>query len=176
MLDMRSAAVEVSAVIAEQAGGPERLRPHIAGRGARAVFAYWERLRGGRRFPRHTDFDPMALRKELPLICLVEPAADGRFRYRVVGSMLSEFLGGGNLAGRTVDEVFARNPEFAVAPYRQVCAEGCLHLHTASAEWIYADRAYLHYSFLLLPMGDGDRVERILGIADFVPAEVAKRR
>ena len=177
MLDLRSAAPEVSAVIAQHAGGPERLRPHVAGQWGRAALAYWEHLCGGRRFPRHSDFNPMVLRAALPFVCLVEPVPGGRFRYRVVGSTLSEFLGGGNHTGRTVDEVFTANPEFAVAPYRQVCAEACLHMHTASAEWIYEDRAYLHYSFLLLPMGDsGTHVERILGVADFVPAEMARAR
>jgi len=166
----------LSAVIAEYAGTPDEIRPHLAGAVLHEVLAYWESLRGGRRFPARADFNPMVLRRHLPVIYLMDALADGSFRYRVVGDMISDFFGAGSPVGRTPQEIFGDTAEVALAPYRLVCAEGCLYTHTASAVWLHKDRNYVHYNVLLLPMGESDaRVDKILAAVDFVSEEAAQR-
>ncbi|MEX1153889.1 PAS domain-containing protein [Parvibaculum sp.] len=177
MHDTLAASQVPSAVFAEYSGGPEDVRPHIAHRGALCdALAYWEALRGRRRFPARAEFDPMALRRHLPVIYLLEAAPDGEFRYRVVGGMISEFFGAVSPVGRTPQEVFGENAEIALAPYRLVCARRCLYMHRASAAWLYRNRAYVHYNVLLLPMGtDEARVDKILAAVDFISEEAARR-
>lgn len=176
MHDMPAASPTPSPVFAEYSGGPEDIRPHI-GRGAPSdALEYWETLRGDRRFPARSQFNPMALRQHLPVIYLMDALPDGSFRYRVVGDMISEFFGAGSPVGRTPQELFGDTAEVALAPYRLVCAESCLYTHTASAVWLYRNRAYVHYQVLLLPMGDSEaRVDKILAAVDFVSEEAAKR-
>lgn len=166
----------LSAVIAEHAGMAADIRPHLSGAALHEVLDYWESLCGGRRFPARADFDPMAVRKHLPVIYLMDALADGSFRYRVVGEMISDFFGAGSPVGRTPQELFGDTAEVALAPYRRVCAEGCLYTHTASAVWLYKNRSYVHYQVLLLPMGDSEaRVDKILAAVEFVAESVAAR-
>jgi len=166
----------LSAVIAEHSGGPDDIYPHIGDGALADALTYWEALRGKRRFPARTDFDPMALRRHLPVIYLMDAAPDGAFRYRVVGEMISDFFGAGSPVGRTPQEMFGDNAEIALAPYRLVCAHRCLYMHRASAAWLHKDRNYVHYNVLLLPFGESDaRVDKILAAVDFVADEAPKR-
>ncbi|MDO8837969.1 MAG: PAS domain-containing protein [Parvibaculum sp.] len=175
MHGMLSASQTLSAVIAEHAGAPDEIRPHLTGAALPAALHYWESLRGARRFPARSDFDPMALRQHLPVIYLMEATPEGEFRYRVVGEMISEFFGTGSPVGRTPQDVFGATAEVALAPYRLVCQRGCLYTHTASAAWLYKNRNYVHYRVLLLPMGKSEaRVDRILGVVEFVAEEAAR--
>ncbi|MEQ8266832.1 MAG: PAS domain-containing protein [Parvibaculum sp.] len=164
----------VSAVQAEYSGGPEAIRPHLGGEALPAVLDYWERLRGSRRFPPRSAFDPMALRAHLAQVYLLDVLPDHVFRYRVVGGAIADFFGETSPVGLTPEEVFGATAGIALAPYRLVSAQGCLYMHTASAVWLYRNRPYVHYSVLLLPMGESEqRVDKILAIVDFVPEREA---
>ncbi len=165
-----------SAIHVEYCGDAATLRPHLAAAGPRAVLDYWETLRGARRFPARAAFDPMAVRKYLPNIFMLELADDGSWRYRVVGSLMSEFFGVGNPVGMTPEDIFGANAEGALGPLRICSSQHAPYMHTASASWIYRDRHYVHYTVLLLPFGESDdKVDKVLCCAEFVSAEEAAR-
>ncbi|MDP1625675.1 PAS domain-containing protein [Parvibaculum sp.] len=164
-----------AAIQAEYWGEPEAIRPHLTAQAPLDVLDYWLRLRGARRFPSRSDFDPMEMRRHLPNIFLLDVAPGGSFRYRVVGSLISEFFGVGNPAGMTPEDVFGANAEVALSPLR-ICRDARTpYMHTASASWLYRDRTYVHYEVLLLPFGESDEaVNKVLCCAEFLGEDGAR--
>lgn len=56
----------------------------------KALFAYWEKIKGTYPMPSRADFDPVDIPKLLPFIGLVDIVQPGpKFRYRVVGTVMS---------------------------------------------------------------------------------------
>lgn len=163
------------AIQAEYWGEPEVIRPHLKAEAPLAVLDYWLRMRGPRRFPSRGQFNPMEMRRYLPNIFLLDALPGGAFRYRVVGSLISEFFGVGNPAGMTPQDVFGANAEVALSPLRICCEGRAPYMHTASASWLYRDRTYVFYTVLLLPFGESDEtVDKVLCCAEFLPEEGAR--
>lgn len=164
------------AVLSEYWGAPAEIRAHLHAEGPLAVLDYWERLRGTRRFPARADFNPMEVRKHLPLIFMLDVLPGEAWRYRVAGSVIADFFGVGNPSGMTPQEVFGANAEVALTPLRLCTRERNPYMHTASASWLYRDRTFVRYTVLLLPMGESDdAVDKILCSAEFVSEEEAAR-
>ncbi|MEQ9195925.1 MAG: PAS domain-containing protein [Parvibaculum sp.] len=164
------------AVLSEYWGAPAEIRAHLHAEGPLAVLDYWERLRGPRRFPSRADFNPMEVRKYLPLIFMLDVLPDETWRYRVVGSVIADFFGAGNPVGKTPEEIFSANAEVALTPLRLCTRERAPYMHTASASWLYRDRTFVHYTVLLLPFGESDdAVDKVLCVAEFVSEEEAAR-
>lgn len=84
----------------------------------RALYDYWDRIRGDRTMPARADFDPLDipdLLKDLILVD-VEDKVDGlRFRYRLAGTAVEEYLGV-SLTGKYIDEVMS---PVALVPFRE---------------------------------------------------------
>ncbi|MDA0663975.1 MAG: PAS domain-containing protein [Proteobacteria bacterium] len=56
----------------------------------KALFAYWEKIKGTHAMPSRADFDPVDIPKLLTFIGLVDIVQPGpKFRYRVVGTAIS---------------------------------------------------------------------------------------
>ena len=101
----------------------------------RPVLDYWEQKRAGRAMPRRQDIEPAELKAYLPHISLVEPLPGGDFRYRLVGSAITERYGR-NSTGKTFREIYPDRPDIAlwltrvmeavVAHRRPVLATGSL--------------------------------------------------
>lgn len=172
----QTGAPPLPAVLSQYWGPPETIRAHLHAAAPLAVLDYWERLRGPRRFPSRADFNPMAVRKHLPLIFMLDVLPDETWRYRVVGSVIADFFGVGNPSGMTPQDIFGDNAEVALTPLRICTDERAPYMHTASASWLYRDRTFVHYTVLLLPFGESDdAVEKILCSAEFVSEEEAAR-
>ncbi|MEP2827648.1 PAS domain-containing protein [Parvibaculum sp.] len=173
-----SAQVLPSSVIqAEHWGSLEAVRPHLTAQAPLAVLDRWARLRGSRRMPSRSLFNPMDVRQHLPNIFLLDVAPQGGFCYRVVGSLISDFFGVGNPAGMSPEQVFGANAEVALSPLRICCAERAPYMHTASASWIYRDRTFTFYTVVLVPFGESDdAVDKVLCCAEFISEEDAARR
>jgi hypothetical protein len=158
-------------------GGAADLRPRLKAPGPRAVLDYWDLLRGERRFPSRTGFNPMEVRKHLPNIFMFDVSKDGEFRYRLAGANVAEFLNAGNPVGKTPEEIFGAKAEPVLAPLRFICATHQAYMRTASATWAYKDRNYVYYEVVSLPLGESDEaVDKILCCAEFISEEEAARR
>ncbi|MFN4354290.1 PAS domain-containing protein [Parvibaculum sp.] len=166
-----------SATCTEFWGDAADIRPRLRAPGPIAVLEYWNKLRGGRRFPSRADFDPMSVRQHLPNIFMFDVLPGDEFRYRVAGTNVAEFLNAGNPVGKTPEEIFGGRAQPVVAPLRFICSTGQAYMRTASASWAFHDRNYVYYEVVSLPLGDGDEaVDKILGCAEFVREEDAARR
>ncbi|MCM0019263.1 MAG: PAS domain-containing protein [Tagaea sp.] len=139
------------------------MRPEL-----RKVQAYWDAKRrqdGG--LPRRADIDPLELRFALGHLILtdVEPGAPPRFRHRLVGSHIVDFLGY-DATGLHLDALAARQLAAHVIPaYREVAATGapCVQFLDAAL-----DDRYLRAEILRLPLAeDGRTVNMILSAAYF---------
>jgi len=103
------------AVVARPTMGTEGLSfavvdsPRIGQPILRPVFDYWEQKRGSRAMPMRHDIEPADLKAYLPHLSLVEPLPDGAFRYRLVGSAITERYGR-NSTGKTLQEIYADKP------------------------------------------------------------------
>ena len=93
----------------------------------RAFYDYWVGRRRSNDLPRWQDFDPVEMRDWLGSINVIEvlPDAEGcRFRYRVHGDRLSEFLGV-EMTGKFADEIPAGVVrERAVTGYQTIVRDG----------------------------------------------------
>jgi hypothetical protein len=79
--------------------GAEQLSP----RQLRFLFDYWEELRADRAMPLVAEIDPLAMKPALGYIMLVDPEADGDFRYRLYGSRIAA-ISGFDLTGKRLSE------------------------------------------------------------------------
>jgi hypothetical protein len=59
-----------------------------------AIYRYWDNKRRGRAMPQRADIDPTEIVRLLPYIFMVDVERDPlRFRYRLIGTAICEFLG-----------------------------------------------------------------------------------
>lgn len=78
----------------------------------RPVLDYWMEKCRERPLPRRSDIDPLELKPYLRHLFLIDVLPDAEFRYRLVGSEITERYGR-NSTGKTVREVYAGVPEVA---------------------------------------------------------------
>lgn len=134
----------------------------------RPVFDYWALKRGTRKMPQRSDIDPLELKPYLRHLFLIEVLGHGDFRYRLVGSEITERYGR-NSTGKTVREIYAAVPAAAdwlsemlqavVEQARPVLASGSLRL---------INKEHLFSQSLHLPLADdGDNVSMIFGAARY---------
>lgn len=128
-----------------------------------ALYQYWDGRRGARLMPRRADIDPIEMRDWLARMALIDVAAGGeRFRYRLVGTALTE-LRGSDPTGLAVEAAWpAEDAEIVLAAYRQVVAQKApVFCHPARQVRRDQDPAV---GVMLLPLSnDGERVDVILG-------------
>ncbi|HZB93004.1 MAG TPA: PAS domain-containing protein [Stellaceae bacterium] len=78
----------------------------------RSVLDYWKEKRQERPLPRRSDIDPLELKPYLRQLFLIDVLPGAEFRYRLIGSEITERYGR-NSTGKTVHEVYAAIPEIA---------------------------------------------------------------
>ncbi len=92
----------------------------------RRLYDYWNARRGGRRYPARLDTDPVELKFALGNVSLIEVVDDTpRFRWRLVGSLLVQRLGGDDMTNRMLDDY--PNPEYRdylIGTYRDIVRRG----------------------------------------------------
>jgi len=126
-----------------------------------ALYAYWNKERGGRPLPSRTDIDPAALRFILGHLVLVDVLRDPlQFRIRLQGTELEWWMGG-NLTGQGIDRL--RTPALSALARKCLTAtvESRAPLHQLGEE-IIGDLPR-RYEALLLPLAsDGVNVNMVL--------------
>jgi hypothetical protein len=134
----------------------------------RPVLDYWEHKRGARPLPRRGDIDPLELKAYLRHLFLIEVLGRDEFRYRLLGSEITDRYGR-NSTGKTVREAYAAQP--AVADW----LTGMLVAVTRNARPVLAtgslaaiNKEHILSESLHLPLADdGESVGMILGAARY---------
>ena len=131
--------------------------------GLRFLLKYWEGARGKTAIPPVSAIDPLALKPVLGNIIILDVLEDGRdFRFRLFGT---EVVAAARYdwTGSTVDEMRrilkGPGPAFYLAGYRALMRRREPLFTLSPAMVIFKNRSWAR---LVLPHGEGDRVERIL--------------
>ncbi len=138
------------------------------------LYRYWETKRGAKAMPGRRDIDPAEVPALLPYLTLID-RREQHFRYRLVGTAVSEDLGR-DLTGQDVGS-YISPPEFAAANaaiYERVFATGRAVFTTG--EYRGRSAAIHAVSRLMLPLGaNGRDVDMVLltRIARFHPSITA---
>lgn len=130
------------------------------------LFAYWDRVRDGRRMPRRANINPMDIAQQLPNVLLIDvTSGPAGLVYRLIGTHVRALRGGNDPTGLPVaDEGFGQPRENVVENYRFVSETG---------SFLYDPRPYRSSrglvclgETLFLPMSeDGEVVTQILAYA-----------
>ena len=125
------------------------------------IYRYWDQQRRGRTMPARRDISPSDVRHLLPYITLIDHV-DGEFRYRLVGTAVSQELGR-DLTGSLVGS-YVTPPEYAAAIlgiYEELVAAATPIFTTG--EYRAASQAIHTVSRLILPLSnDGTTVNMAL--------------
>jgi hypothetical protein len=141
------------------------------------AYHYWAEKAAGRGMPSRADIDPVDIPKLLPDVMLVERFANGRYRYRLIGTENTR-AHGMNATGRYLDEVLP-GPDYrahvltlydeCVATRRTLYSE-CLFFSPARHQ---PER---HTKVLFMPLSpDGMTVNMIFVIQVFLYIDRATR-
>lgn len=123
----------------------------------------WDGLRSGRDLPRRADLDPLALRRWLGQLALLEVVEGGLdFRYRVHGTVLAERIGM-DLTGRLLSSVDHVLVEQVFVDYREAVNTRAPVFRPHSSA---TDRPNRIYDKLILPFAgqDGEVTQLLAGI------------
>ncbi len=157
-------------ILADNAPPPPAADPRL-----HALHAYWTAIRGMRRFPGRSDFDPIDIPALLAFVSLVEVrTGKPRFVYRVMGTKLAELLRR-DVTGQAVGTgVKPEELESVLARYHRVADDGVAIYHRDRLQEEAND--YTDIDRLMLPMGDrDDRVELILSIVVRADKDISER-
>jgi hypothetical protein len=134
----------------------------------RPVLDYWEQKRTGRKLPRRIDIDPLELKPYLRHLCLIDVLAGVEFRYRLIGSEITERYGR-NSTGRTVRQIYADMPVIAEwLTAMMVAATSTARPVFAWAPLAAIGKEYVLAESLHLPLGDdAGAVTTIFGVTRY---------
>jgi len=135
----------------------------VQSRRVRAGHAYWESKRQDGAIPHRATIDPLEIPKLLPFLMLIE-IADGRFRYRLVGTQAAASAGY-DFTGRYLDELGFANRDFYLDCYREIAA--CNAPLFGFDRWVYPDGRNGVSEFAMMPLTtNGKAVTQFLTIED----------
>jgi hypothetical protein len=127
------------------------------------VFAYWASRRRSTRLPARRDIEPMALKRHLPTVSLIDVAPEGPdFRIRLAGTGLYPVFGR-EITGLKLDQVY---PTDEIAYWREQLESVVRERRPAAGQHSLAWRGVgrLSVFWLRLPLAsDGEQVDMILG-------------
>lgn len=144
--------------------------PGLDAKVLRPVFDYWEQKRAGRKMPGRADIDPLELKPYLRHLVLIEVLGQGEFRFRLVGSEITERYGR-NGTGKTVRELYANIPaagDWLTEMLQEVVVQAKPVLATGPLNAIKKEHVFSEA--LHLPLADdGETVTMILGATRYSP-------
>jgi hypothetical protein len=131
----------------------------------RRLYDYWLGKGGAEgHIPRRSDVEPLELVEILPNLTIIE-AVGGRWRYRLIGTRIVEFVGRDS-TGRYFDELeFERKEPFWYRRYTKVFAGEVLQGRDVM-HWVGRD--YISYYWIGLPLLTADgRIGQAVCALDF---------
>lgn len=132
-----------------------------------SLCSYWRRRRGERALPLRSDIDPVDIPALLADVILLDvETAPQRFRFRLVGTRMSELFGR-DPTGRYLDEPWSRGEAASLLEPLREAVEGARPLAVfGTMAWDNGARVDLEWLFLPLGNARGE-VSMILAGADF---------
>jgi hypothetical protein len=127
----------------------------------RHLVAHWQGLRGQRRMPRRTDFDPLDVRRALGYISLIEVRRDPlRFYFRLDGTKQVDLFGL-DCTRRYLDEAMpADHAAMAAASFSEVVDSRAPRYHRRTIPFHHR---LIDYEIVILPFSnDGERVDMLM--------------
>src|SRR5262249_21626624 len=126
----------------------------------RDLVAHWQRMRGDRRMPRRTEFDPLDVRFAVGYLSLIEVRRNPlRFYFRLDGTKQVDLFGV-DCTRRFLDEAMPTDHvAMATASYREV-VDGCAPRYHRRTIPIH--ERLIDYEVVILPFStDGTRVDML---------------
>ena len=124
---------------------------------------YWTSKCNGRRMPARADIDPLEMKPHLGRLVLTDvlPATpQSRFRYRLVGATVCEYLGRDS-TGRYLDELYGRGYEYMIVGYRWILEHR--RPIRVTGDLRHANRQWARLESVELPLSaDGETVNMIM--------------
>ena len=130
----------------------------------RALYEYWDGLRGDHAMPSRKDIDPTAIPKLLPYIIMYTVLArGGGYIVRLVGEEVVRFVGR-DLTGQPAGSIMGPPAsELIVKILDAVATERVPKFRAGKAHW-QPDKSYRDFEACFLPLSsDGETVDIILG-------------
>jgi hypothetical protein len=131
-----------------------------------AFHEYWQRKGESKGMPARADIDPLDIPQLLANIFLIDvvPGEPRRFRFRLVGTRITELEG--EMTNRFLDEFIPGAAGTAMARHYEDAAQGRLSVRHETLHWRRRD--YVNYDVLLLPLSsDGRTVDMLFGLARY---------
>jgi hypothetical protein len=133
----------------------------------RALYDYWNKVRGTRKMPSRADIDPVEIPKLLPYILLWNATPGGGYTIRLVGEEVQRFFGRNATGEAAGSDMTPRSAELMIGILDAVATERVPKFREGKAHW-HQDKAYRDYEACFLPLSaDGETVDIILGGARF---------
>jgi len=127
----------------------------------KALYEYWDTVRGSRLMPARADIDPGKIRGLLPFIIMYTVAAG--YTIRLVGDEIVRFTGR-NVTGRPAGSTMSPpSAEMMIKILNAVATERVPKFRAGKAHW-QSDKTYHDFEACFLPLStDGETVDIILG-------------
>jgi hypothetical protein len=137
--------------------------PHV-----KALYDYWDGLRGDRAMPGRADIDPATIPKLLPYIIMYDvPASGDGYKIRLVGEEVVRFVGINSTGKQAGAAMPPRSAEMMQRILDAVTAERAPKFRAGKAHWL-PDKAYRDFEACFLPLSaDGETVNIVLGGISF---------
>lgn len=132
-----------------------------------SVEAVWSDLCRGRPFPARSDIDPLALRKVLPYLSIVELHENPfQIRYRLIGTEVTRFAGE-DFSGKWLTDTgwSELHQRLNLMIYEQAHDTQMPVFGLSQVDW--RDRTDHFFQWALYPLGEDGRVTHCLSVDDF---------
>jgi hypothetical protein len=127
----------------------------------KALYEYWDTVRGGRVMPARADIDPAKIPRLLPHIIMYTVATD--YTIRLVGEEIVRFTGRNATGSPVASTMSLRSAEMMTKILDAVATEQVPKFRAGKAHW-QSDKTYHDFEACFLPLSaDGKTVNIILG-------------
>ena len=128
-----------------------------------ALHAYWLSKRGARDMPSRPEIVPAEIKPLLPHVILYDAAPDRRYRIRLVGEGIVQFVGA-NLTGEDVTARMEPKPAATMRALLDMVANERRPIFRAGKAWWWREKAYRDFEACFLPLSPaGAAVDIVLG-------------
>jgi hypothetical protein len=130
--------------------------PHM-----QALHSYWLAKRGDRSMPARKDIDPSEIKPLLPYVMMIDMEAPYRYRMRLVGTGIVDFIGRdftGRIAGSEMPPDAARMMHAIL----DTVAEFRSPIFRAGKAYWWKEKAYRDFEACFLPLSNDDKTVNII--------------